>query len=122
MTSDFSSPSPEARYAALCAYFLHRGESSPSEKKGFGSSALMAKGRIFVMLTHGRLVVKLPKAEAGRGERFDANRGRPMKEWLTVDPASAQRTRMSRACSLPRSGDLSEAVMVGVIGRLRVIA
>jgi hypothetical protein len=93
MTSDFSSPSPEARYSALCADFLHRGEASPSEKKGFGSSALMANGRIFVMLTHGRLVVKLSKArvdllvEAGWGERFDANRGRPMKEWLTVDPA-----------------------------------
>jgi hypothetical protein len=93
MTSDFSSPSPEARYSALCAEFLHRGEASPSEKKGFGSSALMANGRIFVMLTHGRLVVTLPKArvdllvEAGWGERSDANRGRPMKEWLTVDPA-----------------------------------
>ncbi len=35
MTSDFSSPSPEARYSALCADFLHRGEASPSEKKGF---------------------------------------------------------------------------------------
>src|SRR5439155_10686523 len=28
---------------------------------------------------------------------------------------------MSRACPLPRSGDRSKAVMVGVIGRLRVI-
>src|ERR1700741_3356615 len=42
MTSDFSSASPEAHYSALCADFLRRGEASPSEKKGFGSSALMA--------------------------------------------------------------------------------
>ena len=38
----------------------------------------------------GEFVVKLPKARvdelvlAGAGERFDANRGRPMKEWLEV--------------------------------------
>jgi hypothetical protein len=50
-------------------------------------------GRIFAMLTRGRLVAKLPRARmdtlvgAGCGERVDANRGRPMKEWLTVDPA-----------------------------------
>src|SRR5258705_3265955 len=29
---------------------------------------------------------------------------------------------MSRPCPLPRSGDRSKAVMVGIIGRLRIIA
>jgi hypothetical protein len=91
MTRDVGSPSPEARYAELCASFFSRGDVSPSEKKGFGSSALVVDGRIFAMLTRGRLVVKLPKMRvdalvgAGWGERFDANRGRPMKEWLMVN-------------------------------------
>ncbi|MEA2778584.1 MAG: hypothetical protein QOK29_128 [Rhodospirillaceae bacterium] len=91
MTGDASSSSPEARYAELCASFFSRGDVSPSEKKGFGSSALVVDGRIFAMLTRGRLVVKLPKMRvdalvgAGWGERFDANRGRPMKEWLMVN-------------------------------------
>ena len=26
---------------------------------------------------------------AGDGDRFDANKGTPMKEWLSLDPASA---------------------------------
>jgi TfoX/Sxy family transcriptional regulator of competence genes len=85
--------SPDARYAELCAAFFSRGDANPSEKKGFGSSALSVDGRIFAMLVSGRLVVKLPKArvdalvDAGWGERFDANKGRPMKEWLAIDPA-----------------------------------
>jgi hypothetical protein len=38
--------------------------------------------------------VKLPKTrvdalvDSGVGVRFDANRGTPMKEWLSLDPAS----------------------------------
>ena len=40
-------------------------------------------------------MVKLPKGRvdalvaSGAGERFDANRGRPMKEWLEVRSESA---------------------------------
>jgi len=42
------------------------------------------------MLSHDRLVVKLPKDRAaglignGIGGPFDAGKGRPMAEWLTV--------------------------------------
>lgn len=88
-----SSVTPDDRYAELSAAFFSRGDASPSEKKGFGSSAMTADGRIFAMLVRGRLVVKLPKVrvdalvEAGWGEPFDANKGRPMKEWLVVDLA-----------------------------------
>ena len=80
-------------YARLCASFFSRGEVQPSEKRGFGAAALTIDGRIFAMLPRDRLVVKLPRARvdelvaAGCGERFDANKGRPMKEWLAIDPA-----------------------------------
>ncbi len=45
--------------------------------------------------SNNQFVVKLPKARvdalvaAGVGERFDANRDRPMKEWLEVRSESA---------------------------------
>jgi hypothetical protein len=55
------------------------------------SIGLKVNGRIFVMLRHGRLVAKLPKArvdelvEAGRGSRFDPRGdGRLMKEWIVL--------------------------------------
>jgi hypothetical protein len=44
------------------------------------------------MLVRGHLVVKLPQARvddlvtAGHGERFDASKGTPMKEWFSLDP------------------------------------
>ena len=63
----------------------------------FGSSALKVHDKIFAMVSsNGQFVVKLPKARvdalvaAGAGERFDANRGRPMKEWLEVRSASSE--------------------------------
>jgi hypothetical protein len=46
------------------------------------------------MFVRGRLVLKLPADRvnemivAGHGIRFDANKGTPMREWLSLDPAS----------------------------------
>src|SRR5262249_7151553 len=63
---------------------------------GFGRSALRYQGKIFAMLVRGRLVVKLPAgrvdalAGAGDGIHFDANKGTPMREWLSLDPGSGQ--------------------------------
>lgn len=70
-------------------------------KRGFGSGAGypradVAGGKIFAMLSGGRLVVKLPRARvealvaSGDGERFDPGHGRLMTEWLSVGPASAE--------------------------------
>ncbi len=62
----------------------------------FGSSSLKVHDKIFAMVSSsGEFVVKLPKARvdalvlSGAGERFDANRGRPMKEWLEVHSSSS---------------------------------
>ena len=57
----------------------------------FGATALKVDGRIFAMLVRGSLVVKLPSRrvsgliEQGKGGPFDAGKGRPMKEWLTLE-------------------------------------
>jgi hypothetical protein len=59
----------------------------------FGSSALRVNGRIFAMVSHGRLVLKLPSRRvaeligSGGAGTYDAGKGRPMKEWVGLDPA-----------------------------------
>jgi hypothetical protein len=87
--------SPEDRFAELVGVLAGaRGVSAPDQGRGFGSGSLRVGGKIFAMLAHGRLVVKLPKRRvdalvgAGDGIRFDANKGTPMKEWFSLDPAS----------------------------------
>ena len=64
---------------------------------GFGNNeGLRISGKIFAMLVGSELVVKLPRdrvdelVDAGVATRFDAGKGRPMKEWASV-PASASR-------------------------------
>jgi hypothetical protein len=87
--------SPEQRFDELVSDFVAvDGVTPPGESGGFGSGALRINGKIFAMFVRGRLVVKLPRGRvdelvaAGEGERFDANKGTPMKEWLSLDPAS----------------------------------
>lgn len=70
------------------------GVTPPEGGRGFGRSALRFRRKIFAMLVRGRLVLKLPEARvgalvaAGEGVPFDANKGTPMREWLSLDPAS----------------------------------
>jgi hypothetical protein len=70
------------------------GVSPPRGGGGFGRSALRWQGKIFAMFVRGRLVVRLPAdrvddlVTAGEGARFDANKGTPMREWLSLDPGS----------------------------------
>jgi hypothetical protein len=66
----------------------------PGRESRFGGAALKINGRIFAMLVRERLVVKLPRGRveelvsAAEGERFDAGRNRPMREWLSLAPDS----------------------------------
>jgi hypothetical protein len=68
------------------------GVTPPSGGGGFGRSATRFNGKIFVMFVRGRLVLKLPEERvdelvlAGDGIRFDANKGTPMREWLSLNP------------------------------------
>jgi len=65
---------------------------------GFGTGAgLRVSGKIFAMIVDGELVVKLSKervdelVEAGVARRFDAGKGRPMKEWASVRASASRR-------------------------------
>ncbi len=84
---------PQERFAALVEVF--RGEPDvdgpDGSRRGFGATGLTVHGRIFAMLTHDQLVVKLPRARVlaligdGTGSPFTAGKTSPMKEWLTVE-------------------------------------
>ena len=81
------------RFERLAERF--RSDARVSEGTGFGASpGLRVGGKIFAMLAHGELVVKLPRARvdelvaAGAGERFDPGHGRVMKEWIAVPDAA----------------------------------
>ena len=89
----------EPRFAVVVEAFSRtpRVTHSKPGSRLFGSSSLKVHDKIFAMVSSsGQFVVKLPKARVdalvatGVGERFDANRGRPMKEWLEVRSNSAE--------------------------------
>ena len=92
---------PEVRYERLADDFRSEtGVSRITEGKGFGSSGqLKVDGRIFVMLVRAELVLKLPRARvdelvaSGDGRRFDAGKGKPMREWLVVSSSSRKSWR-----------------------------
>jgi hypothetical protein len=58
----------------------------------FGAAGLKVGGKIFVMVSNGQVVFKLPKARVaelaagGVGTPFDPGHGRLMKEWIGIDP------------------------------------
>jgi len=86
---------PEVRYQDLIDDLLGTdGVTPPPDGSGFGRGAVRFRNKIFVMFVRGRLVLKLPAERvgelvaSGEGVRFDANKGTPMKEWLSLDPES----------------------------------
>lgn len=85
-------PTVEERFNQLAAALVGRkGVALGSGRRGFGSGALQADGRIFAMVTRGRIVLKLPPKRvsalisAGHGSPFDAGKGRPMREWVVLE-------------------------------------
>ena len=87
---------PQERYEDLVDDFIGTdGVTPPAGGSGFGRGALRYRWKIFAMFVRGQLVVKLPRPRVdelvagGHGERFDANKGTPMKEWFSLDPGSA---------------------------------
>jgi hypothetical protein len=86
---------PEQRYEDLVDEFAGvDGVMQPQGGSGFGRGALRYRRRIFAMFVRGQLVLKLPRQRVdalvadGEGQRFDANKGTPMKEWFSLDPES----------------------------------
>ena len=86
------SDGPNAAEAASAAVVARlTGEPDVEEGTGFGSQpGLRTNGKIFAMLVHGGLVVKLPAercaalTEGGSAEAFEIGRRR-MKEWVRID-------------------------------------
>ena len=95
MAANDGGAAPEDRFSDLVDELVGvPGVTPPRGGGGFGRSAVRFQGKIFVMFVRGRLVLKLPAhrvddlVDAGEGDRFDANKGTPMREWLSLDPAS----------------------------------
>lgn len=96
-----SSLTPEARFADLVDEFAPNPAvtppmAQPSGRGRFGTAGLRTHGKIFALLSQGRLVVKLPRARVdalaatGDGERWDPRHdGRQMKEWVSLAPTYA---------------------------------
>ena len=90
--------SAEDRFAKLVAEMIELPDVTPPASKRsrreFGANALKVRGRIFAMLVRGQLVLKLPAQRvtsligAGAGSTFDAGKGAPMREWVTLAASS----------------------------------
>ena len=94
-----SNQSHAALFESLCEEYTGvSGVTVPEGGSGFGSNAIKINKSIFAMLVNDRLVVKLPAGRvvelitSGDGLPFDAGKGKPMKEWvsLTVDDAACR--------------------------------
>jgi TfoX/Sxy family transcriptional regulator of competence genes len=82
-------PPADPRFAAVIDAFAR--DRRVKTGKMMASVGLKVGGKIFAMLVHGDLVVKLPRervsalVEAGLGKQFDPRRdGRLMKEWVVL--------------------------------------
>jgi hypothetical protein len=60
------------------------------------SDGLRTGGKFFGFVAHGHVVVKLPAQRvhelvtSGEGRPFDAGKGRPMREWVRLQPTTEE--------------------------------
>jgi len=94
MAPDTDATSLEARFEQLArALAGEPGVELAAGRRGFGRGALQVGGRIFAMVSHDRLVLKLPRRRvaeliaSGAGTAFDAGKGKPLAEWIALDDA-----------------------------------
>jgi TfoX/Sxy family transcriptional regulator of competence genes len=93
MASSPRDASHEARFADLIRAFADEPDVEVGGRRGFGRGTLQVGGRIFAMISHGRLVLKLPSSRvveliaSGAGEPFDAGKGKPLAEWVVLGDA-----------------------------------
>jgi hypothetical protein len=104
----------EDRFAALVAALA--GEPGVEAPAGtgsrlFGAQTLKVRGSIFAMLDkNGHLVVKLPAPRVaeliadGAGGPFDAGRGRPMRQWVTIGPDADWEAKAREALAFVGAG------------------
>jgi hypothetical protein len=100
MTARERLPTPAERYLKIVASFaddqdVEIGDQPGRPARGFGTNALRCQRRIFALLSsREEFIVKLPRqridalVSSGAGKRWDAGKGRAMKEWLAVSPGS----------------------------------
>ncbi|HLZ76253.1 hypothetical protein [Phenylobacterium sp.] len=80
--------SPAERFGALVSALLDEPGVTLSESRGFSRDALMVGGKLFAAVRGEVLLLKLPAERvaaliaSGDGAPFDANKGKPMKEWM----------------------------------------
>jgi hypothetical protein len=94
---------PDPRFARVVAAFAKDPEVTYGGK-GFGSSGLKVKGKLFAMISSkGTFVAKLPRdrvdelVRLGQGEYFDPGHGRLMKEWVAMaDVTTSSWVRLAR--------------------------
>ena len=97
-----AAPSADERLGALAAKLGGEPGVSFGERKGFGAGTLMVNGRIFAMVSEGRLILRLRAARvaeliaAGRGHPFSAGKPRPLREWVGLDPAGKDWLELAR--------------------------
>jgi hypothetical protein len=96
-------PGVDPRFAPVVASFARHARVTRGGK-GFGSAGLKVNGKLFVFISSkGQFVAKLPRARvdelvrAGKGRHFDPGHGRLMKEWVAVDPGTADVVDLARA-------------------------
>jgi hypothetical protein len=79
------------RYETLAETLLGDPAVTRPERRGFAQGGFMKAGKLFATLRGDQLLLKLPAARvaaliaSGGGAPFDANKGKPMKEWVLAE-------------------------------------